>query len=148
MVGLLGQSGGVEELGPEDRAALRRAVFALRSRERRRVFPARLHLGDPDGDQVVHAVGTPGYDDGLRADVVAAMLRRRPETEASAAWLTRPGVPDPHDLDALWLPALLRALSEAGEEPRWLAVVTKSGWYAPLTGQRATWQRLRIRSRR
>lgn len=138
----------MEELGPDDCAALRRAVFALRTRERRRVFPARLHLGDPDGDQVVHALGPQGYDDGLRTDIAASVLRRRPGGEPGAAWLTRPGVPEPHDLDALWLPALLRALSEAGEEPRWLAVVTKAGWYAPLTGQRATWQRLRIRRRR
>lgn len=135
----------MDELGPDDRAALRRAVFALRSRERRQAFPARLHLGDPDGEQVVHALGRQRYDDGLRVDVVASLLRRRPPGEPSAAWLTRAGVPEPHDLDALWLPALLRALAESGEAPRWLAVVTRTGWYAPLTGERATWRRLRIR---
>lgn len=135
----------MDELRPEDRAALRRAVFALRSRERRRVFPARLHLGDPDGEQVVHAVRDQPYDDGLRVDVVASMLRSRPAGAPGAVWLTRPGVPEPHDLDLLWLPSALRALQESGEEPCWTAVVTRAGWCAPLTGERSTWQRLRIR---
>lgn len=135
----------MDRIGDDDRAALRRAVFALRSRERRRVFPARLHLGDPDGEQVVHPVVRHPLDDGLRLDVVAGLLRLRPAAAPSAAWLTRVGTPAPHDLDLLWLPAVLRAFAEAGEEARWVAVVTKTGWYDPRTGDRVTWQRLRIR---
>jgi hypothetical protein len=127
------------------RAALRRAVFRLRSCERRRLFPARLHVGDPDAEPAAWAVDGAALDDGLRTDLVAAMLRLQPEGRASAVWISRSGEPEPHDIDLAWTRPCLSAFAEAGEDPLWFAVVTKRGWYAPLSGERVVWQRLRLR---
>lgn len=129
----------------ETRATLRRAVFALRSGERRRVFPAQVHVGDPDGEHSTYTDDGARLDDGLRTDVVAALLRRQPEGQRSAVWITRVGVPERHDLDLAWTGPCLGAFAESGEVPAWFAVVTKRGWYAPLSDESATWQRLRLR---
>jgi hypothetical protein len=129
----------------ETRATLRRAVFALRSGERRRVFPAQVHVGEPGGEHSTYTLDGTVLDDGLRTDVVAALLRRRPEGQGSAVWISRVGVPEPHDLDLAWTGPCLGAFAESGEAPTWFAVVTKSGWYAPLSDESATWQRLRLR---
>ena len=129
----------------ETRAALRRAVFALRSGERRRVFPAQVHVGDPDGQNATYTDDGSRLDDGLRTDVVAALLRHQPDGQRSAVWITRVGVPEPHDLDLAWTSPCLSAFAEAGEIPVWFAVITKRGWYAPLSGESVTWQRLRLR---
>lgn len=134
----------IPALEAPDRAALRRTVFALRQRDRRRSFPAHLHVGDPDGPHVSYAVEGDRLDAGLRTDVVAALLRSR-EGDRPALWLTRPGRPEPHDLDRLWLPPALAACAEAGLRRRWFVVVTKAGWYDPLGGTSVTWKRLRIR---
>lgn len=137
----------MDRLEPVDHRLLRDLVFGLRRRERRRVFPARLHLGHPAGPVIAHRVGDAPLDHGLRTDIVHTMLRRLPGEEPPyAAWLERVGQPDTHDLDTRWLPAVARACTEAGVEPRWLVVVTKNGWYAPRAGDRVTWKRLRIRS--
>jgi hypothetical protein len=135
----------MQEYDAATRATLRRTVFALRSGERRRVFAPRLHVGDPDGDHARFDVVGDRLDDGLRSDVVGELLRTRPEDQPSAVWLTRTGVPKPHDVDLAWLPSALAAFAEAGETPRFFVVVTKSGWYDPRTDERTTWQRLRIR---
>lgn len=137
----------MQEYDAATRATLRRTVFALRSGERRRVFDPRLHVGDPDGEHATYVVVGDRLDDGLRADVVGALLRTRPEDHPSAVWLTRVGVPQPHDLDLAWLTPSLAAFAEAGENPRFFVVVTKGGWYDPRTDDRTTWQRLRIRTR-
>jgi hypothetical protein len=132
-------------LDAETRAALRRAVFALRSGERRRVFPAQVHVGDPDAEHSTYTLDAEGLDDGLRTDVVMALLRRQPEGRRPAVWMTRVGVPEPHDLDLAWIGPCLGAFAESGEAPAWFAIVTKRGWYAPLSDESATWQRLRLR---
>src|SRR5690349_8834185 len=129
----------------EARAALRRAVFALRSGERRRIFPAQLHVGDPDRQPTTYTIDGSPLDDGLRTDLVAAMLRRQPEGQASAVWITRVGVPEPHDVDLTWTRPCLAAFAAADEIPRWFAVITKRGWYAPISGETVVWQRLRLR---
>lgn len=129
----------------EARAALRRAVFGLRSGERRRVFLTQVHVGDPDGEPATYTVDGEALDDGLRTDLVAAMLRRQPEAQASAVWISRVGVPEPHDDDLTWTRPCLAAFAESGEIPRWFAVITKRGWYAPLSGETVVWQRLRLR---
>ncbi len=128
------------------RAALRRAVFALRSGERRRVFPPSVHVGDPDGSHVTYVDGGGDrLDHTLRSDVVAALLRAHPEAHRAALWLTRPGHPFPHDVDLVWMPAAAAAFAEAGEDPAWVAVVTKNGWYEPFGERAASWRRLRLR---
>ncbi len=127
---------------------LRLAVFALRSGERRRRFPPTLHVGRPGGSAMtyVEQSGEP-LDPGLRAEIAAALLSRALlEEESPAAWLTRVGSPDPHDLDADWLAPVRRAFDEAAVLPRCVAVVTKQGWYDPWRGERVVWDRLRIRS--
>lgn len=129
----------------ETRATLRRAVFALRSGERRRVFPAQVHVGDTGGEHSTYTLDEAVLDDGLRTDVVAALLRQQPEGQRSAVWISRVGVPEPHDLDLAWTGPCLGAFAESGEAPAWFAVVTKRGWYAPLSDESATWQRLRLR---
>lgn len=131
-------------LDAPDRAALRRAVFALRQAGRQRVFPAVMRLGDPDGATVSYPVGTERLDQGLRTDVVAALLRLTPD-DRPAAWLVRPGVPEPHDLDRLWLAPVLSAYVAAGTWPRWFVVLTKAGWYDVLGSEAVRWKRLRIR---
>jgi len=135
----------MEPLDRESRAALRRAVFGLRRGERRRMFPPRVHVGDPDGAFAAYADRGEPLDTTLRTDIVAALLRRHPEEEPAALWLTRPGHPATHDVDLTWMPAAVAAFAEAGVEPRWVAVVTKQGWYAPFGDDRVTWQRLRLR---
>jgi len=129
----------------ETRATLRRAVFALRSGERRRVFPAQVHVGDPDGERATYTIDAATLDDGLRTDVVAALLRQQPDGQPAAVWISRVGVPEPHDLDLAWTGPCLGAFVESGEVPVWFAVITKRGWYTPLSGESVTWQRLRLR---
>ena len=154
-----------ERTDPGLRADLRLAVHRLRAGERRRRFPAAVHVGDlvgglvddtvgdpadDSGDDAVHWTVDPGLSDevGLRTEIAAALLSRALlHNDPPAVWLTRVGEPWPHDLDAAWIGPLDRALAEAGVVPRCLVVVTKAGWYDPVSGQRATWQRLRIRSR-
>jgi len=128
---------------------LRLAVHALRSGERRRRFAATLHVGRPGGAAAtyVERCDEP-LDPGLRVEIAAALLSRALlEEQAPAAWLTRVGHPDPHDLDVAWLGPVRRAFDEAAVLPRCVAVVTKQGWYDPWLGERVVWDRLRIRSR-
>lgn len=127
------------------RAELRRLVFALRSGERRRVFPPRIHLGQPDGDQDEYVDDGPALDAGLRADVMHRLLDGLEVNEPVAVWLTRVGWPEPHDTDRRWLATALQVFGERASSPRWIAVVTKNGWYDACGGERVVWRRLRIR---
>ncbi len=125
------------------RAELRRLVFGLRSGERRRIFPTRIHVGDPEGEQAAYV--DEELDAALRADVLHALLDQLDEEPPLAAWLTRVGWPDPHDTDRLGLATLRQVFDERGLTPRWIAVVTKNGWYDALGEDRVVWKRLRIR---
>jgi hypothetical protein len=125
-------------------AALRRAVFTLRRSTRARVFAPAIHVGLPDRPQ--HELVQPFRPDHtLRTDVVAGLLRMQDTETLPAAWLTRVGAPEPHDLDMAWLAAARAAFSEAGAPLPWFVVVTKAGWHRPATGEQRTWQRLRLR---
>lgn len=136
---------------PDDlRAALREEVYRLRRAERRWWFPPAVHVGRPGHEPARFDVRAgDAIDAGLARDAAAALLSRAlVTTDAPAAWLTRPGVPEPHDLDAVWAPALAEAFDAAGRRPGFVAVVTKNGWYEPHGSDRAEWKRLRIRAPR
>lgn len=137
-----------EPLPPPTATALRRAVLDLRTGERRRVFAPVLHVGHPLRGAVASTPGTgASLDAALRADLVAALLRRAARTEAATplVWLTRTGDHAWHDADAAWLGPAARALAEAGR-PLTFVVVTKHGWWDPRSGVSRVWVRLRPRS--
>ena len=138
-----------EPLDPGRAASLRAAVLALKAAERRRQFPPVVQVGQPGGCATRHAVRAGDMlDHSLGADVVAALLlRARPQAEDPVVWLTRPGEPTWHDVDAAWLPAAAAAYAEAGV-PLTFVVVTRHGWYDPRSGVARVWRRLRDRRRR
>lgn len=127
-------------------AALRRAVLDLRVSERRKQFPPVLHVGIPGGLvlHLAHHCEGP-VEHGLRADLVAACLRRaRTATPEPLVWLTRTGGFVLEDPDAAWLSAARSAYAEAGV-PLTMVVVTRRGWWDPRSGDRREWKRLRQR---
>ena len=126
--------------------SLRRAVLQLRVTERRRTFAPVLHVGVPGGHAASYDVpAREAFDQSLRADVVAALLRRvRAEHADPLVWLTRPGELVLHDVDADWLAAAGQSCSETGL-PLTFVVVTRQGWWDPRSGVRRVWKRLRTR---
>jgi hypothetical protein len=115
-------------------------------RDGRRPAPV-LHVGRPAGAGVRRAVPSgEDLDAALRVDVVARMLQDC-GCHHPAVWLARPGSLGWHDLDARWLPAALAAYAEAGATPTFV-VVTRQGWWEPLTGTGRVWKRLRDRAGR
>jgi hypothetical protein len=128
------------------RALLRREVGRFRQRESRRVFDASVHVGVLDGPRtgfVVRAQDVPAVDAGLRLDVVARLLDDSPADWATA-WLVRPGVPEPHDLDRQWLAAFRMAFALHDRELDGCYVVTRTGWRDLVTDEARTWVRLRL----
>jgi hypothetical protein len=130
---------------PVDRythAVLRAATLELIGAERRRRFPATVHAGVP-GRCVRHEDDPPLADPGLRADVVLAMLRRSASlTARPVLWLTRPGELSPHDDDLRWLGPAAWASQALGVHVG-LVVVTRRGWFDPVSDVRREWRRLR-----
>lgn len=136
-----------EPLGGDLERLLRHAVLAHASAERRRSYPAILHVGDPRTRELVFPiVPEERIDDALGADVVAAM-RSRSGLERPVVWLTRPGVLDVQDVDVRWLRSARRAYAEAGV-PLVFVVANRHGWLDPRSGLRRDWKRLRPRSDR
>ena len=129
-------------------ALLRTAVFTHAASERRRIFGAVLHVGSPAHDHLsVPATPRQDHDQAVRTDIVAAMLtahRRSDPNAPPVAWLTRPGELTLHDADAAWLGPVAAAAREAGATVTF-AVVTKRGWWDPLSGVRRVWKRPRTR---
>jgi len=139
------QAGLWEPLPATLRRRLRRAVLDHASTERRRVYPALLHVGHPGGQEGVVPVA--GLDDhALRTDVVAAMLARHHRGPAAEpdpmVWLTRPGELDLQDLDVGWLAAAWAAHAERGAALT-MVVVNRHGWRDPRSGAAQHWVRLR-----
>ena len=123
---------------------LRAATLALVEGERRRGFPPVLHAGVP-GRCACHVDDPRTADAGLRADVVLALLRHAAAlTEHPYLWLTRPGELSTHDDDLRWLAPAAWAGSALGT-PTALVVVTRRGWFDPVSDVRREWRRLRRR---
>ena len=133
-------------LAPQTDALLRRAVLDFRVSERRKAHPPVLHVGVPGATGLAYE---PGHDEpmehGLRTDLVAAFLRRtRSAPVEPLVWITRTGELLLEDVDAVWLSAARSAYAEVGV-PLTMAVVTRRGWWDPLSGRGRQWQRLRRR---
>ena len=132
---------------PVDRhthAALRAATLELVEGETRRRFPVTVHAGVP-GRSVRHVEDPPLLDAGLRADVVLALLRAATTlTPRPVLWLTRPGELSPHDDDLRWIGPAAWAAWALGM-PVGLVVVTRRGWFDPVSDVRREWRRLRPR---
>jgi hypothetical protein len=129
---------------------LRRLVYDHAVSERRHRYRPQLHVGHPGGVEEVFAVRPDEpLDHALRADVVAAMVRRwrlRTGTvEAPLVWLLRPGELELQDVDACWLAASRQAFAEAGL-PLTYVVANRHGWLDPRSGLARTWVRMRRRS--
>ncbi len=137
----------LEPVPPATARLLRRAVLDLAAQERRRHFPAVLHVGTPGG-AAAQVVDDRGWDAGLRADIAGAALRAAQGGAGgpTTAWVTRPGGLTLQDVDADWLGPLLRSAEEGGVELVYV-VVTRHGWIDPRTGVRRVWRRIRDRRR-
>lgn len=127
--------------------SLRAAVLAHRQSERRRWFPVTLHGGTIGAaTSLVHHTEDPHvpHDAGLRIDVALGLLQhvmRRPGRPL--VWMTRPGELSVHDADLVWGAAVRHAATAAGLVPGDLVVVTRRGWFDPVSGVRREWLRLR-----
>jgi hypothetical protein len=125
---------------------LRAAVLELVEGEARRHFATVVHAGEP-GRSVRHVEDPPLTDAGLRADVALALLRgARVLSPRPAIWLTRPGELSPHDDDLRWIGPVAWA-SGSLALPVGLVVVTRRGWFDPVSDVRREWRRLRRRPR-
>jgi len=144
----LRQGGRVTLQAPIDRythGVLRAAVLELVEGESRRRFPTAVHAGIP-GRSVRHVEDPPVPDAGLRADVVLSLLLRGSSVvRPPLLWLTRSGELSPPDDDLRWLGPARWAASSLGL-PVGLVVVTRRGWFDPVTDVRREWRRLRRRS--
>jgi hypothetical protein len=132
----------VEPVPPAIARLLRRAVLDLATSQRRRHFPAVLHVGTPGGP-TTRVEDDRHWDGGLRADIAGAVLPVGDRPSATA-WLTRPGSLVLQDVDADWLGPLLRSAEES-EVDLVYVVVTRHGWVDPRTGVRREWRRIRDR---
>jgi hypothetical protein len=130
---------------PVDRlthVVLRAAVLELRESERRRCFPVRLHAGVPGRSRVHAADGGPD-DAGQRAEVALALLHAAGrDVTRPYVWLTRAGELAVEDVDLGWGSAVRWAAGALGTATG-LVVVTRSGWFDPVSGVRREWRRLR-----
>lgn len=125
---------------------LREEVGRFRARESRRVFDPAVHVGVPGGARLsfeLPAREAPVADDALRIDVLSALVQRA-TVPCGYAWLTRPGVPDLHDLDLRWLAAAAVAFGCVGDRLEGFFAVTRTGWLDVRTGERRVWKRLRL----
>jgi hypothetical protein len=130
----------------DPRPLLRLEVGRLRQRESRRVFDASVNVGRLGGTRdsfVVRAQDAPIVDRGLRVEVVCALLDELDGAE-SAAWLVRPGRPEPHDADLEWLGAASFAFAVHGARLTGFYAITRSGWLDVRTGEARVWKRLRL----
>lgn len=137
---------------------LRAAVVQLVRAEKRRHFPALLHVGEPGGAETARPAREALDDHALRVEVLAAMLRRvgsltdpadpgnaPPGPADPLVWLTRTGPLQLQDVDAAWGAAARAAGAELGLGTLTVVVVTRTGWWDPVTGSGRRWRRVRPR---
>jgi hypothetical protein len=128
------------------RPLLRQEVGRFRARETRRVFDPAVHVGRPCGERdtfVVRRQDVPAVNHGLRVDVVSSLVAQT-SAECTMAWVTRPGVPHPHDIDLEWLSAARVAFGMHGRDLDGFFAITRTGWLDVRTGERREWKRLRL----
>jgi len=133
-----------EPVSLAEQVRLRRLVLDHKAAERRRRFPAVLHLGAPgrpESGRVDESAAA--LDHALRCDVLEAMLRRA-TVGPLMTWLTRPGDLDVQDVDLAWLRAVATVNAETGRLLPYL-LVTREGWLDPASGVCRTWRRVRAR---
>jgi hypothetical protein len=140
-----GQAGAMALQAPVDRlthTVLRAAVLELREAEPRVRFPARVHAGIP-GRSRVHVLGGGPDDAGHRAELALALLHAAGrDVPRPYAWLSRPGEGTVEDADLEWSSAVRWAADALGTTTG-LVVVTRSGWFDPVSGVCREWRRLR-----
>jgi hypothetical protein len=126
-------------------AALRLEVGRFRRGEHRRRFPVRLSLGELAGDRVDAEV--PSEPDAqLSLDLALVLAEQIPADawDGLAWWVTRPGVPDLHEMDNRWIAATSMAAGVLARDPLPLYVITRTGWLDPRSGSARRWVRLRL----
>lgn len=140
------EAGLVEPLATPLRRALRQAVLDHAVAEHRQAHLPILHVGLPGAREVVHPVRPDEpTDQALRADVVAAMVRRVAMAGTPLVWLTRSGELVDQDVDTAWLAGARQAYGEAAL-PLVYVVVNRHGWRDPRSGLETRWVRMRRRS--
>lgn len=124
-----------------DRRLLRAAVLTQATTDRRRHVPTRLHVGVP-GARVATVTDDPGWDHGLRTEMLGALLRAG--HDPPWVWVTRSGPLSLQDVDAAWLGPAVAAAAERAVDIAYV-VVTRHGWIDPRSGLRQEWKRIRQR---
>jgi hypothetical protein len=123
------------------RRLLRTAVLQLATHDHRRHVRPSLHVGVPGGLTTTVA-DDPGWDHGLRTEIVGAVLRAR--RDPPWVWVTRSGPLTLQDVDAAWLGPVVSASAERGADLTYV-VVTRHGWTDPRSGLSQEWKRIRQR---
>jgi len=126
-------------------AALRLEVGQFRKGEHRRRFPVLLSLGELAGNRTATAVPAEA-DLALGTDLALALAEQAPtdDWELLTWWVTRPGVPDLHEMDNRWIAATRQAAGVLGRIPLPVYVITRAGWLDPVSGESRRWVRLRL----
>jgi hypothetical protein len=150
LVGALGEDLRMHPSALPDRPAgqlalLRQEVGRFRAAEQRRRFPTTLHIGRLEGDRTaweVPAAAGP-LDRATAFDLLDCGLAAALPAEVDA-WVTRPGVPELHDEDLLWLTVTSAAVAARGSALVSFHAVTRTGWLDVRTGETRVWVRLRL----
>ncbi|MGH3444976.1 MAG: hypothetical protein ACRDPB_06340 [Nocardioidaceae bacterium] len=125
---------------------LREEVGRFRRRESRRKFDPIFQVGQIGGARdsfVVRRGDLPALDTALRTEVAYSLLTQS-GPQANAAWLTRPGVPEPCDADWDWFSATRAAFEIDARELAGFYAITRTGWLDLRTGRSRVWTRLRL----
>jgi hypothetical protein len=126
---------------------LRREVRAFVTEAgRRRILPARCHVGLPGAERVV-IPETPWevalQEPGLLADLVERAVDGLVTTAGAGAWVTRTGDLEPTPTDAAWFGAARRGFARHGLPLSAFWVLNRTGWHDLVGGERRVWTRLR-----
>lgn len=125
------------------RRVLRGAVHEHARTERRRTFPAVLHVGIPGGPtRTFEVLPEERLDLALRVEIVEAMARSSLGNGAvPLVWLTRMAQGAETE-DLAWAAAVGHAAGELGVRLD-LVVITRRAWHDPRSGAGQSWARVR-----